>query len=176
MDTFAKQLTAVATLALAAFALVTAILAYLAWRKQSREVRDQAEMLRIQAEQLTEDRKVNAEQIRVLGLQARTLEQAAADREREALNRRHDQASRVFVWAEAVTNPSASVQQPRENMDVARQTIIAHVTNTSLQAVYEVSVTWPFPTDRKNRPDPLILRPGAARVLGTAPARRCKPS
>ncbi len=39
------QLTAAATLALAVLAFLTAALAYLAWRKQSREVSDQAEML-----------------------------------------------------------------------------------------------------------------------------------
>jgi hypothetical protein len=166
-ETFAEQLTAVATLGLAVFALVTAILAYLAWRKQSREVGDQAEMLRVQAEQLAEDRKVNAEQIRVLGLQAGALEQAAADRECEVLNRRRDQATRVFVknlWADAATNPNPSIYPPRENIDVAVQTVTAHVTNTSLQPVYEVSVTWPFPTGRKNRPDPLfVLMPGEQR-------------
>lgn len=48
---FATKVTAIATLALAVFAFITAILAYVAWRKQSSEVRN-----------------VNAERIRVLGL------------------------------------------------------------------------------------------------------------
>jgi hypothetical protein len=58
-----------ATPTLAVLALVTAVLVFMAWRKQSREVRDQGEMLRLQAEHLALDRKVNGEQIRVLGLQ-----------------------------------------------------------------------------------------------------------
>ncbi|MFY9773197.1 MAG: hypothetical protein WAK28_01345 [Trebonia sp.] len=58
-EIFAGQLTAVANVVLAAFAIVTAILAGLAFLKQSREVHDQAEMLRIQAEQLGEQRKIN---------------------------------------------------------------------------------------------------------------------
>lgn len=74
---FATQLTAVATVALAVLALATAVLAYLAWRKQSREVRDQAEMLRLQAEEFS---------------------QLSEDRKREALERRRDQAVHVYMW------------------------------------------------------------------------------
>ena len=76
-ETFAVQLTAVATLALAALALATAILALLAWRKQSREVRDQGEMLRLQAEE---------------------FKQLSADREREAVERRRAQAVQIYMW------------------------------------------------------------------------------
>lgn len=74
---FATQLTAVATLALAVLALATAVLALLAWRKQSREVRDQAEMLRLQAEE---------------------FRQLSADRERDAVVRRRAQAAQVYAW------------------------------------------------------------------------------
>jgi hypothetical protein len=93
--TFASQLTAIATLALAILAL---IFAGFAFRKQSREVRDQAEMLKVQSEQLAEDRKVNAEQIRVLGLQAEELGQVAADRGREALEKVRAQANQISAW------------------------------------------------------------------------------
>ena len=61
---FATQLTAIATAALAAFAIVTAWYARRAFLKQSQEVSDQASMLQVQSEQLAEQRKVNAEQIR----------------------------------------------------------------------------------------------------------------
>jgi flagellar biosynthesis component FlhA len=74
---FATQLTAIATLALAALALATAILALLAWRKQSREVSDQAEMLRLQAAE---------------------LERVSAEREREAQERHRAQAVQVYMW------------------------------------------------------------------------------
>ena len=73
---FATQLSAVATLALAALALATAILALLAWRKQSREVIDQAEMLRLQAAEFA---------------------QLAVVREREALEVRRAQAVLVYM-------------------------------------------------------------------------------
>jgi hypothetical protein len=49
---FATQLTAVGTAVLAVFAIVTAAFAILAFREQSREVRDQASML-------GEQRKIN---------------------------------------------------------------------------------------------------------------------
>jgi cbb3-type cytochrome oxidase subunit 3 len=41
------EITAIATAALALFAIVTAAFAILAFRKQSQEVRDQAEMLMV---------------------------------------------------------------------------------------------------------------------------------
>ena len=75
-EIFAVQLTAVATLALAVLALATAFLALLAWLKQSREVRDQAEML---------------------ALQAKELRQVSADRKREAGERRRAQAVQVYL-------------------------------------------------------------------------------
>lgn len=75
-EILAVQLTAVGTLALAVFALATAVLAYMAWRKQSREVRDQTEMLKVQAEQ---------------------FRQSTADRERDAMERRRAQALLVYL-------------------------------------------------------------------------------
>ena len=83
------------------FAIVTAIYAIRAFRKQPEEVSDQAEMLRVQAGQLGEQRKVNAEQIRVLGLQAAELRESLEERQREAAERRRAQASRVFIWIRA---------------------------------------------------------------------------
>jgi hypothetical protein len=50
----ATILTAIATTVLAVGAIVTAVLAYRAFRKQSREVSDQAEMLDLQRRQLAE--------------------------------------------------------------------------------------------------------------------------
>lgn len=74
-DIFAAQLTAVANAVLAVFAIVTAVLAGLAFREQSREVSDQAEMLR----------------------------QATADRERESAERRRARALEVYVYRQAVS-------------------------------------------------------------------------
>jgi len=56
------EITAIATVVLAVFAIVTAVFAILAFRKQSREVSDQASMLKVQSGQLAEQRKINAEQ------------------------------------------------------------------------------------------------------------------
>lgn len=100
---FATQLTAVATLALAVFAFATAVLALMAWRKQSREVRDQGEMLRLQAGE---------------------FRQLAAEREREAAERRRAQAVLVYTWV------------ARQDKD----TMVAHMRNTSQQPVYEVAL------------------------------------
>jgi hypothetical protein len=122
---FAAQLTAVATLALAVLALATAIVAFLAWQKQSGEVRDQAKMLQVQSDRLAEDRKVNAEQIRVLSLQADELQLAAAHREREALEQRQAQAVRVYIWLVG--------EEIEDGM-------VVHVRNTSDQPIYEVAL------------------------------------
>ena len=115
----ATILTAIATLALAVFAFTTAILALLAWRKQSREVSDQAEMLRVQSEQLAEYRNVNAEQIRVLGLQAEEFREAAQERRRA-------QAVQVYLWQDGQT---------------------ARVRNASQQPIYSLAFTWLRPQD-----------------------------
>lgn len=72
---FAAQLTAGATLALAILALATAVLAFMAWRKQSREVRDQAKMLKLQSDQLDEQRRINK-------LQAEDLRESLHERSR----------------------------------------------------------------------------------------------
>ena len=143
-EVFAVQLTAVATLTLAIFALTTAILAFMAWRKQSREVIDQAKMLSVQAEQLVEARKVNAEQIRVLGLQAEELGRAAADRERETQEIRRAQAVQVYVW-----------WTMREDSSADGVPVTAHVRNTSQQPVFGVSLNVP-PGAAKMHLEPLL--------------------
>jgi ABC-type bacteriocin/lantibiotic exporter with double-glycine peptidase domain len=73
---FATQLTAIATAALAVFAIVTAFYARQAFRKQSQEVRDQASMLKVQSEQLAAQRKINS-------LQAEDLRESLKERARQ---------------------------------------------------------------------------------------------
>ena len=90
---FATQLTAVATAALAVFAIVTAYYARKALRSQSKEVSDQATMLKVQSEQLDEQRKMNAEQIKVLELQAKELRESIDEHGREREQRHRSQAS-----------------------------------------------------------------------------------
>jgi hypothetical protein len=90
-EIFSVQLTAAATLALALLAFLTAWLAFLAWRKQSKEVSDQAAMLKLQRED-------SAMQARVLKLQAADLCESFKERKREAEDRRRNQAMAVTAW------------------------------------------------------------------------------
>jgi hypothetical protein len=115
----ATQITAAATAVLALFAIVTALFAFLAFRKQSAEVgilgkqledqqtltRQEAELLKVQSKQLDlqswqfdEQGKVNTAQARVLGLQAEELRKSLDERRRA-------QASRVFIWQKYVSDP-----------------------------------------------------------------------
>ena len=82
------------------FAIVTAVFAVLAFRKQSREVSDQAKMLEVQSDQLGEDRTVNAEQIRVLKLQAEELRRHPSRREPEfrARTQRTARIEDAAIW------------------------------------------------------------------------------
>jgi hypothetical protein len=115
----ASEVTATATAALAFFAIVTAILAGLAFRKQSAEVgilgkqledqqaltQQQAELLKVQSGQLDlqsrqfeEQRKVNEKQTGVLDLQAQELEASLAQRTAEAERQHRAQADQVTTW------------------------------------------------------------------------------
>ncbi len=119
------QLTAAATLALAVLAFLTAALAYLAWRKQSREVSDQAEMLRLQAEE---------------------IRQAAAEREREADERRRAQAELVYMW-------HAPVHVEVDGKATPAMTVEAYVRNTSPQPIYDLWFEWTMFTGSFDRID-----------------------
>lgn len=130
----ATILTAVATLALAVFAFITAIFAWLAFRKQSKEVSDQAGMLRVQSSQLNEQRKINVEQARVLQLQAKELQESLDDRKRETEDRRRDQAVQVYMVEVHATR--GEIAQP------LREVVTAFVHNTSRQPVYDLRFSW----------------------------------
>jgi len=120
------EITAIATAALAGFAIVTAIVAALAFWKQSREVRaierqvidqqeisrQQAELLKIQSDQLELQRqqlddqhaaiedqiRANARQAEVLELQASELRASLEQRERAADEQRRMQAVMVTAF------------------------------------------------------------------------------
>jgi len=102
---FATQLAAIATAVLAILAIVTAIFAILAFREQSKEVRDQASILGIQSNQLEEQRKINA-------LQAKELEASLKERARHLRVAEREQADAIgFAWWPAshvlIMNPPA---------------------------------------------------------------------
>ena len=146
---FATQLAAVATTVLAVFAIVTGIYAVRAFRKQSQEVSDQAEMLRLQSEQLDEQRKVNAEQIRVLALQAAELGESLAKRKREAVERRNAQASQVSI----------AVKVTREGRVGYLPELEATVVNASerQQPIYDVKLYWHLGQQGYGSPNPEVL-------------------
>jgi hypothetical protein len=117
----AAQWTAVATIALAVFAVVTAVFASLAYRKQSKEVRSfeahitdigkwarqETELLQVQLGQLDvlrqqseEQRAVSARQTEVLELQVQELKASLEQREREAVQRQRGQDAQTLVVPE----------------------------------------------------------------------------
>jgi hypothetical protein len=129
---------ALATTVLAAGAIVTAVFAIRAFRKQSKEVSDQAEMLRVQSEQLAEQRKVNAEQIKVLGLQAEELRESIDERKREREQRHRGQASRVFITQERSRTAPRGHPEP----EGAEPFVTATVVNSSDQPIYDAELGW----------------------------------
>jgi len=166
-------LTAIATVVLAVFAIVTAWYARKAFREQSQEVSDQAEMLKLQSDQLEEQRKINAEQTKVLELQARELRESLNARELQSLELRQQYASTVVAW-----------QDDPERAGAASWLVVAHVLNTGGRPVRDVSARWYadgkpirareqltaclMPDDRKNfdcRVDGATIRAGLKAIV-----------
>lgn len=165
----AAQWTAVATIVLAAFAVVTAVFAFLAFRAQAEQVGtlkeqstdekaligQQAELLQVQSgqlevqhQQLDDQRTINARQAEVMELQAQELRESLDERKREAEARRAAQASQVFIWVELA--------------DTEPPVLEAHVVNSSHQAVYDPEVRWYRGTASDGRPNLLhTIMPGA---------------
>jgi hypothetical protein len=119
-------LTAIGTVVLAAFAVVTAVYARKAFREQSREVaaieqqvkdeqevtRQQADLLKVQSgqlelqqQQLEDQRQANTRQAEVLELQAAELRESLEERKREAEDRQRSQAAEVTAWFARQTDP-----------------------------------------------------------------------
>jgi hypothetical protein len=118
-DLFSTQLTAVATTALAVFAIITATVAALAFRKQSQEIN----LLR---EQLRDQKELGERQARVLELQNKELVESLEERKLNREQRYREQATRIFIWEERRYSGM----------------VIAHVKNTSAQPIYDVEVSW----------------------------------
>ena len=154
---FATQLSAIATVVLAVFAIVTGVFSFLAFRKQSEEVRaierqvtDQEELTRQQAEllkvqssqlelqshQLDDQREANAGQAKVLKLQADELGESLAERKREAEQRRSAQAARVFM------SQQEGVSFTEEDDEPQSYSAIVTVVNTSDRPIYDAKLYW----------------------------------
>lgn len=171
---FATQFSAVATAILAVFAVVTAVFAFLAFRKQSEEVgaieqqvtdqqeltRQQAELLKVQSgqlelqhHQLDDQRQANARQAEVLALQAADLRESLVERKREAVERRNALASRVSIAVKPLNKDhmaDGGEQGPR---------LEAIVVNASerQQPVYDAKLYWHCGPDGYGTPNPELL-------------------
>jgi aconitase A len=180
---FATQLSAVATVTLAVFAVVTGVFAFLAFRKQSEEVRaieqqvkdaqeltrQQAELLKVQSGQLELQRhqvndqlQANARQADVLELQATELRESLEQRKRDAEEQRRAQASRVFI-----SQRESTLFLPTGQMGVPALT--ATVVNSSDQPIYDAELYWRRGSAGYGDPNPEILStvmPGAEIAKG----------
>jgi hypothetical protein len=163
-------LTAIATVVLAVFAVVTAWYARKAFREQSREVaaieqqvndeqevtRQQGELLKIQSgqlelqrQQLDDQRKASAAQADVLKLQAEELRESLDERKREAERRRRAQAAMVFL-----AQTLSSVQKGLGDPGPASISATAVVVNSSDQPVYDAELLWRRGSANWGQPNP----------------------
>jgi hypothetical protein len=147
-DIFAAQITAVANVLLALFAIVTAVLAFLAWRTQSREVGDQSQMLELQRRQLAEQEKTNLKQAEVLELQARELRESLEERKREAERGHRAQAVLVFI------SQSRFKGRRRGPLDSEPPALTATVVNSSSQPLYDAEIWWHPRSEGSDKPNP----------------------
>jgi hypothetical protein len=163
-------LTAIGTVVLAVFAVVTAWYARKVFREQSREVaaieqqvkdgeevtRQQAELFKVQSgqlelqrQQLEDQRAASVRQAEVLDLEAAELRESLGERKREADRRHGDQASRVFI--QEVVGPSYAAT---EEGGSPGQTISAVAVNTSDQPVYDAENRWRRGSEGYGEPNP----------------------
>lgn len=172
-------LTAIGTVVLAAFAVVTAVYARKAFREQSREVaaieqqvkdeqevtRQQAELLKVQTgqlelqrQQLEDQRAASARQAEVLDLQAVELHESLDDRKREAARQRRAQATYVFI---------TESKSPERHLGGSKPTtplITAGVKNSSNEPIYGAELRWYLGSSGYGEPSPEplgVLLPGA---------------
>ena len=142
---FATQLTAVATAALAVFAIITAIFAFLAYRKQSREVA-------AIEQQVKDQQELTQQQAGLLEIQGRQLDLQQRQFDQQAGERRRAQASRVFMWTEFGVYSRATKAQ-RASGDGQLEAVTVHIKNTSEQPVYDVVIGWHKGTAPWGEPD-----------------------
>lgn len=172
----ATLITAIATVVLAVFAIVTARYARKAFREQSREVaaieqqvkdgqdvaRQQAELLKVQSEQLELQRRqledqqaTNAEQAKVLRLQAAELQESLDERKRQAELARGYQARRVFLTEEPFGGRSSGQGSGQiRGIGTRPPSVTAAAHNTSDQPVYDAEFRWHLGSAGHGDPNP----------------------
>jgi len=140
----ATVLTAIATLALAVFAFTTAIFAWLAFRKQSREV---AAIER----QVDDQKELTARQADLLKVQSDQLELQQRQFDEDQAVRRRAQAAQVFIQVDDPGGIQAQV------------VLRASAWNTSSQPVYDLWVQWRTDDGEFGTPEarPLLVPRGA---------------
>lgn len=122
-EIFTDQLTAVANVVLAVFALATAVLAGLAFLKQSREVH-------AVEQQMKDGQELARQQAALLIVQSDQLEVQRRQFDEDQTARRRAQAAQVFILID-------------EARTLKAQTILkAAARNTSSQPVYDLWVQW----------------------------------
>jgi hypothetical protein len=107
---FATQLTAVATTALAVLAIVTAWYARKAFRKQSREVSDQAQMLKVQSGQLELQSQQLNDQREINALQTEDLRESLKERARLRQDAEREQADKIGLRMSYIPFPDYSLE------------------------------------------------------------------
>ena len=149
----AALIAAIATVVLAAFAVVTAGYARKAFREQSREV---AAIER----QVSDGQELARQQADLLKVQSDQLELQRRQFERDQDERRRAQASLVFVW----TEKGYDERFPDAAASGDHDTLTVHVTNTSQQPVYDLTISWHLANEPwGDRPDEeSVLMPGSS--------------
>jgi hypothetical protein len=147
------EITAIATAVLAAFAIITAVFAVLAFLKQSREVR-------AIERQVTDQQELTQQQAKLLRVQSGQLELQREQFADQLAERRRAQASCVFIWTETGPDPRRTDAQIEKGVPW-REGITAHISNTSAQPVYDLTVGWHRRTAPWGEPDQVpVLMPG----------------
>jgi hypothetical protein len=141
------QITAIATAVLALFAIAATVVARMAFRKQSQEVK----ILEVQQK---EQNEFNKRQVAVLQLQAQELSASLEERRTNREEQHRAQATRIFIW------------EDRQFVG----NVIAHVKNSSAQPIYEIAITWQEGSKFRGEDqfDQPYLLPGEERISPSA--------
>jgi hypothetical protein len=133
------EITAIATAVLAVFAIVTAFYARRAFRKQSQEVSDQAEMLKVQSRQLDLQSQQLNDQREINALQAEDLRESLRERERSRLDAEREQADKIGLHMSIIPFPDYS-EEDVSGFDVAPGDLVhmAVVSNESRRPIQNV--------------------------------------
>jgi hypothetical protein len=143
----ATWVTAIATVVLAVFAIVTAWYARKAFRKQAQEVSDQAGLLKTQSDQLEEQRKINAKQTVVLELQEEDLRESLTERKRERQAAERQQANGIGFRLTSTPFPDLGKYSSEFTVRPGEPVRMAIVSNQSRRPIKNVVCRIGFPSD-----------------------------